>query len=508
MIPDGRSLRPFGGRRTALTLRPDVGPFRLASRFAVSLLAGGADDCGSFACSNDDLNAVQSNARWGLRSNAHSVPTDCPQRDERQGFSGDAHLAAAARAYNFDVGRFHGKFARDHADAQSVRGSIPAVVPNGDQPGLTDPTWTYSFLALPWTTYLHDASARQLREQYERLRRYVDFWHEAAADGDASDDGDATRDDALLDDRYAEYGDWVALENLDGRRGEPCDLFTNAYHYRATALLAEIADALDCPGDAARYRGRADAVAAAFTERYFDTERASYGETQAANVVPLALGLVPEGREADVAATLASRVRDADGHLRTGFLGTPALLSALTENGYADLAYEVVSVADYPGWVYMVRRGATTVWERWDTDERVDTADGMNSRNHSPFALVSAWFYEAVAGVELTAALARECRVDVTPGRVAAPDWAAATVGTPHGPVETRWERDGDTLDVTVAVPWNLTAAVHLPEGALTVDGEAARDAPGVRSVTATERGRTVVLTSGEHGVRVVPAAE
>ena len=444
------------------------------------------EDAGSYACSDDDLNAVQSNARWGLRSNAHSVPTDCPQRDERQGFTGDAHIAADALAYNFDTGRFHGKFVRDHVDAQSPAGAVPSKAPHGSQPALTDPTWTYSLLALPWTTYCHGASARQLSAHYDAFTDYVDFWH-------------GVEDGPLLGERHSAYGDWVALENNDGRRGLPMELFTDAYHYRATDRMADVAAVLGRDEDAERYRALADDVAAAFTDRYFDADAASYADTQAANAVPLALGLVPDGHESSVAETLADRVRAADGHLQTGFLGTPALLDALTRFGHAELAYEVASASEFPGWVYQLRQGATTVWERWDTDEQVGSR--MNSRNHSPFPCVSAWFYEGVAGIRVSAALPEERRVDVTPGRIAALDWAEATVETPQGPVATRWERDGD-LTVDLEVPWNLTAAVHLPAEP-TVDGEAADAAAAVRDVRPSARGTTVEVGPGDHSLRV-----
>jgi alpha-L-rhamnosidase len=455
---------------------------------------------GEFACSNGDLERVQANARWGLRSNAHSVPTDCPQRDERQGFTGDGHLAAAALLYNFDAGRFHEKFVRDHADAQSPHGYLPSTMPSGGDPGITDPTWTYSWLHLPWQVYCHDATERPLREHYEGLRRYVDFWLDVESAG-------------LVPETYSVYGDWVALEANEGSRGGPTRLFTDAYHYRGTALLADIAAAIGEDADAERYRERAAAVRDAFNERYFDADAGRYDpRTQAANAVPLALGLVPEGRASEVADALARKVcEEDDGGLRTGFLGTPALLAALTEHGHADLAYEVVSRPEFPGWVYQVEQGATTVWERWDTDEHVDS--GMNSRNHSPFALVSAWFYEALAGVRVDERLPRDNVVGVAPRPVDALDWAAGSVETPHGTVAARWERGGDGLTLTVTVPWNLAAAVEVPvdpSGRVRVDGDLAWDdgpvatAPGpVRRASSDGDRPTLVLDPGDHEVAV-----
>ncbi|MCU4973555.1 family 78 glycoside hydrolase catalytic domain [Halobacteria archaeon AArc-m2/3/4] len=448
------------------------------------------DDVGSFACSDEDLTAVQRNARWGLRTNVHSVPTDCPQRDERQGFTGDGHLAARALLYNFDAGHVHEKWSRDHDDAQSRHGYLPSKVPFGSTPANIGPSWTASRITVPWHVYCFSGNERVLAERYENLTRYVEYYHEVAAGGD--DGGDGNEDESgLLPEEHTCYGDWLALENADGRVGEPTGLFTNAYYYRITDVLSEIAAVLGCDDDATRHRERADAIAAAFDDRYFDETEFTYGPgTQAACAVPLFFGMVSEDRADEVAASLAERVRAADGQLRTGFLGTRALLGALTEYGYADLAYRVASQPEFPGWVYMLRQGATTVWERWDSDSDEHIGSRMNSLNHSPFTYVSEWFFDSLAGLEVSEALPEERTIEIEPAFVADLEWVSGSLETPAGEVGSRWERTADGYELTVDVPWNLRARLRLPADGGGHDNE--EDGDGTDSVSVAVDGRRV----------------
>ncbi|WP_436907727.1 family 78 glycoside hydrolase catalytic domain [Halosimplex marinum] len=457
------------------------------------------DDAGAFACSNEDLTAVQSNARWGLRSNAHSVPTDCPQRDERMGFTGDGHIAARALQYNFDAARFHGKWTRDHRDAQSRHGYVPSKCPHGRLPADADPSWTVSLLAVPWHRYRFYGDESVLRRSYESFRRYVEYWESVA------------EDDLLPDDR-AGFGDWVALENTDGRRGEPTDFFTNAYYYRSVYLLAKIAGALGVDEHAGHYAERAAAIADAFNDRYFDADAAAYeARTQAAYALPVFFGIAPDDRVDDVVANLVEKVH-ADGRkLKTGFLGTRPLLSVLSDHGHADVAYEVASDPAFPGWVYMLREGATTVWERWDSDSDEHIGGRMNSLNHSPFACVSEWFYEHLAGIDVRLGADAD-RVEVAPTFVDDLDWAEGSVETPLGPVESRWERTDAGHELAVEIPWNAEGRVSVPLGAdasaVRVDGELLwragdEGSPAERDGT----GRSGVEALGRTGDRLEVAA-
>ncbi|WP_436930837.1 family 78 glycoside hydrolase catalytic domain [Halosimplex halobium] len=412
------------------------------------------DRRGSFDCSNDDLTQVQHNAVWGLRGNTHGIPEDCPQRDERFGWTGDAQISTRALLFNFDAVRFEEKWQRDHADAASEMGYVPDVIPDKSPEDPADPTWSVTRVMLPWYCYRHDGDLGILREHYEGMADYVDYWLSVA-------------DDGVLPGEYGKYGDWLAFENTDPeepRRGLPHDLFNTAFLYQVTGTFAKIADVLDNDADAERYRERADDVATAFRDRFFDADADEFGPgTQSSFAVPLFLGLVPDDEVDRVAANLAEKVRSDGGKLRTGFLGTRPLIHTLAAHGYADVAYEVVSQPERPGWVYMARQGATTMWERWDSDDSVGS--GMNSLNHSPFTHVSEFFYEVLAGIRVGDEPVTD-HVEIAPALVDDLDWAEASVETPNGELASAWERTDDGYSLSVTVPWSATATVRLPDAA------------------------------------------
>ncbi|WP_164471768.1 family 78 glycoside hydrolase catalytic domain, partial [Halosimplex salinum] len=455
------------------------------------------DRRGTFDCSNPDLAQVQHNAVWGLRGNTHSIPEDCPQRDERFGWTGDAQISTRALLFNFAAVRFDEKWARDHDDAASAMGYVPDVIPDKAAEEPADPTWSVTRVMVPWYCYRHDGDVRILREQYEGMRSYVDYWLSVA-------------DDGVLGDDYGKYGDWLAFENTDGRRGLPHDLYNTAFLYQVTETFAKVAAVLGNEADAEQYREHAEAVATAFTDRFFDASEGAYGPgTQSSYAVPLFFGLVPDAEVDRVAANLAEKVRSDGDKLRTGFLGTRPLIHTLADHGYPELAYEVVSQPERPGWVYMAREGATTMWERWDSDDSVGS--GMNSLNHSPFTHVSEFFYEVLAGIRIGDRPVTE-HVTVAPALVADLDWVEASVDTPNGSVESAWERTDDGYDFSVSVPWNATATVRLADAAdaavaesvttLTDDGDELPD--GVESVTVDGDALAVEVGAGDYEFSVV----
>ena len=412
------------------------------------------DRRGTFDCSNDDLAGVQHNAVWGLRGNTHSVPEDCPQRDERFGWTGDAQISTRALLFNYDAVRFEEKWLRDHDDAASEMGYVPDVIPDKSPESPADPTWSVTRVMIPWYLYRHDGDVGALRAHYEGMREYVDYWLSVA-------------DDGVLGDEYGKYGDWLAFENTDPdepRRGLPHDLFNTAFLYQVTATFAKAAAVLDNGADAERYRDRAEGVAEAFRDRFFDADAGEFGPgTQSSFAVPLFVGLVPDDERDRVAANLAEKVRADGGTLRTGFLGTRPLIHTLAAHGHADVAYEVVSQPERPGWVYMDRQGATTMWERWDSDDAVGS--GMNSLNHSPFTHVSEFFYEVLAGLRIGDDPVTD-HVTVAPALVDDLEWAEASVETPNGDLASAWERTDDGYELSVTVPWSATATVRLPDAA------------------------------------------
>ncbi|WP_121741922.1 alpha-L-rhamnosidase [Natronorubrum halophilum] len=444
------------------------------------------DRRGTFSCSNQDLDQVQHNAVWGLRGNTHSVPEDCPQRDERFGWTGDAHISTRSLLFNFDAARFDEKWARDHDDAASEMGYVPDVIPNKVSEDPADPTWSITRVMIPWYLYRHEGNERILREQYEGMRDYVDYWYSVTENG-------------ILTGDYGKYGDWLAFENVDDRRGLPHDLYNTAFLYQVTDTFAKIADALENDADAEAYRDRADRIAEAFNDRFFDPDQGVYGPgTQSSYAVPLFLDLVPDAEVESVVDNLVEKV-DADGRtLKTGFLGTRPLLHSLAAHGHADVAYDVVSQPERPGWVYMARNGATTMWERWDSDDRI--GDGMNSFNHSPFTHVSEFFYEVLAGIRIGDRSVTD-HVTIAPALVDDLEWVSAALETRNGDlaVECRRDEDAATYELSVTVPWNTDATVHLPDAATSDVTESgtplSTDTAGVRSVR--KDGDTVVVEFG-----------
>jgi len=397
---------------------------------------------------------------------------------------------------------------RDHDDDQSRHGYLSDTVPHATGRRPADPAWAVTRVFIPWHLYQHYGDRHVLREHYDGMRRYVEYWLSVADER------------GLVPGEYGYYGDWLAFEEQadhDERVGEPRTLFNTAYQYRAVALLAAIADELGNDADATRFSKRAETIATAFNDRFLDPDTAEYEPgSQAAQAVPLHFGIVPDEREDDVASTLAETVRDDDGRLMTGFLGTPALVHALADYGYESLAYEVVSQPERPGWVYMVNNGpvTTTLWERWDSDTQIDS--GMNSFNHHQFAYVSEFFYEKLAGIRIGDTGPGVSRVAVDPVVVDDLDWAEGRIETPNGELASRWETDGDGLTMDVTVPWNSTADVHVPttatgvtvilDGAtLWADGQAATPLPdGVSTVERTDSAVVVRVDSGTVSFRRV----
>ncbi|RDI69934.1 alpha-L-rhamnosidase [Halopelagius longus] len=449
------------------------------------------DRRGEFACSNEELNQLQHNAVWGLRSNTHSIPEDCPQRDERFGWTGDAHISTRSLLFNFDAVRFDEKWARDHDDVATEMGYVPDVIPNKAVEDPADPTWSITRVVVPWYLYLHDGDEGILREQYEGMREYVDYWYENTEDG-------------ILPDDYGKFGDWLAFENTDGRRGLPHHLYNTAFLYQVVDTFAKVARVLGNETDAESYRERAEHVADAFNDRYFDPESGTYGPgTQSSYAVPLFLGMVPDDHVDRVAENLAEKVRSDGGKLRTGFLGTRPLIHTLATHGYADLAYRVVSQPEQPGWVYMVRNDATTMWERWNSDESVGS--GMNSLNHSPFTHVSEFFYEVLAGIRLGDRPITD-HVTIAPSMVEDLDWVSASVEAQTGELSVDWERDGEgEYELSVTVPWNGRATVRLPDAAESTvtesDVRLSEGAPdGILSVERDGDDVVVEVGAGEYG--------
>jgi alpha-L-rhamnosidase len=448
---------------------------------------------GSFETSNPLINQLQHNILWGQKGNFLDVPTDCPQRDERLGWTGDAQVFARTAAFNMDVSGFFAKWLGDLAADQKPNGSVGWVVPDivsRAEPGRTGSAgWGDVATVAPWTMYIAYGDTRLLERQYDSMRRWVEFIRVQAGD------------DFLWNTGF-HFGDWLAFAttraDYPGATTDK-DLIATAYVAHSTDLLVRSADVLGKADDARRYRELLDHIKAAFNREYVTESGRLTSNTQTAYALALDFDLLPESRRADAARRLAADVRTM-GHLTTGFLGTPALTRALSNNGYLDEAYALLLNEEYPSWLYPVKQGATTIWERWD-GQRPDGSfqdESMNSFNHYAYGAIGEWLYRVVAGLDSDPAQPAYKHMLVQPRPGGALTYARAVLRTPYGEAVSGWRLVGDVLQVSVRVPANTRATVRLPEATLAQVTESGRAVASASGVTrAAQDGDVVVVEVG-----------
>lgn len=428
---------------------------------------------GSFTSSNERLNNLQSAIEWGGRSNFVDIPTDCPQRDEREGWTGDYAVFAATASYNFDMGRFLGKWMRDIAAEQTRGGGIPMVVPragNGFPPMATS-VWGDVCILGPWAEYLARGDKGMLRRNYPVMKKFLTaagWWSKLLSTGDKR----------LVWRFPFHFGDWAAPEGRAQDWIARGRWVGTAYYANSCGIVAQIAELLGEPAEAKRYRAlRADIIRA---YRNVFTDGAGTltgkGDFQTAYVLPLHFGMT-DGAETEAMAGNLVRLIDANnGHLSTGFPGTPYILFALSDNGRIEEAFDLLLQTGAPSWLYMVDAGGTTIWERWDAlreDGTVNIADlqsgkddgsgGMVSFNHYAAGAVGDWLYKRVAGIEPTAGGYKTFRVAPLMGGGLTS--AEGAVETPYGRASSSWTLDDDRFTLRVEVPVSTRCAVVLPDG-------------------------------------------
>ena len=395
---------------------------------------------GWFDSSDDLFNGIYRLTLWSIVGNAMSIPTDCPQRDERKGWTGDAHLAAETVLMNYDAVPFYENWLRVLADSQAESGEVPDVAPHyGRNIDDGSPSWAAAYILVTWYLYHYAGDVRPVQEHYGNLVRWFGTLERHAKDN-------------ILE--YNRYGDWVGVEQTQG------DPISTGYYYWAAKILEEFAGVLGKNDDAARFRDRQAQIAQAFNAQFFDKEKGFYGNgTQYAQIWPLYLGIVPEGARASVLAHLKSEIADKrQGHLATGILGTKYAYTVLPEFGMNDLAYRVTQQKDYPSYGYMMANGATTLWELWENK----TGNDMNSHNHVMFGSVVGWLMGDVAGLNtLPEGGYRHFTIAPMPG--GGLTGARARIDTVRGPVACEWKQVGDGLDMHVSVPPNTEATFVVP---------------------------------------------
>lgn len=451
---------------------------------------------GTFACSHDLVNQLQRNIVWGQRGNFLSIPTDCPQRDERLGWLADAQIFAGTACCNRDVAAFFSKWLTDVADAQSPAGGFPNVAPRLGSLADGAPAWGDAGVIVPWLMYQRYGDLLLIEQHFPAMARWLDYIQAANPDF------------RWLNRRQNDFGDWVAVDP-----STPKDLLATAYWAYDATLMARMAHVLGRDEDAARYDALFARIKAAFIDAYVAPDGRVAGDTQTAYVLALQMDLVPAEQRAAATRHLVDDIERHDGHLTTGFVGTGYLCPLLTALGHADVAYRLVLNEDYPSWGHMIRHGATTIWERWDgwTAERGFQDPGMNSFNHYAFGAVGEWLLRCVAGIETDPDHPGYERVVIRPYPGGGLTWARAEYRSLRGTIVSGWRVDDDGLRMDVEIPANVTATVYVPAAdasAVTEGGAPAADAPGVAFLS--QEGDRVVfaVAAGRYAFRAVPAPD
>ena len=472
------------------------GPIDIRNFTAVALYSDMART-GSFSCSDPLINQLQHNIQWGQQGNFLDVPTDCPQRDERLGWTGDAQVFSRTAMFNRGVESFFAKWLKDVAADQQPSGAVPFVIPNILGNG-TSAGWADVATIIPWNVYLAYGDERVLRNQYPSMKAWVDYMR-----GQSKDD---------LWNTGFHFGDWLFYRPFDDNDGRSAVtdkyLIAQCFYAHSTQLLINAADVLGKKDDVATYSALLNKIKAAFLREYVTPSGRLVSGTQTAYVLALEFDMLPESLREQAVNRLVKNVQDYDFHLTTGFLGTPYLCHVLSDFGYVSVAYKLLMQDTYPSWLYPVKMGATTIWERWDgirPDSTFETP-GMNSFNHYAYGAIGDWMYRVIAGLDTYAADPgyHHSRIDPHPGGGLTE--AKADLETPYGMLGSHWRLNNDTLYMDVAIPANTTSSVFIPapDGGLITESN--HPLSTVHEITVENVGRGFVvarLGSGEYHFRV-----
>jgi len=408
---------------------------------------------GSFECSHAGVNRLSQNIRWGQRGNFLDIPTDCPQRDERLGWTGDAQVFASTAVFNYNTALFFTKWLRDLKAEQTAERGVPHVIPNilGEADGAA--AWSDAATVIPWVIYQTYGDKRLLAEQYESMKGWVEYIRLKAGESNLWQSG-------------FQYADWLALDKEEGAdRIGATDVYfiATAYYAYSTAIVCETAKILDKNEDADRYAQLHHDIVNAFQKEYITQTGRMVSETQTACVLALYFGLADEKHRPRILQSLVNNLAKHNNHLTTGFVGTPYLCHTLSENGCHDLAGTVFLKEDYPSWLYEVRLGATTVWERWNSMKADGSFDesGMNSFNHYAYGSIGSWMYQRIGGISIIEPGYRKSRIAPLP--VKGITSASTLIKTVYGELSCRWQCRNKMFTVDITVPCNTSAVVNLP---------------------------------------------
>jgi len=459
---------------------------------------------GSYESSNPLLNQLQHNIQWGQKGNFVDVPTDCPQRDERLGWTGDAQAFCRTAAFNMEVSSFYTKWLKDIAADQKPGGEVPDVIPDilNKQGSLTaQPSagWGDVSVITPWTMYLVYGDKRFLENQYKSMRAWVEYIRKNAGDKYIWKGG-------------SKYGDWLFYHPPVNNHTEPDgytehDFIATAFYAYSTSILADAAKALGKTEDAKMYSDLFNKIKEVFINEYV-TKAGRVGTcSQTSYVLALKFNLLPDSLRGKAAEFLVKDIKSRNNHLSTGFLGTPYLCHVLSDNGYTDSAYDLLLQESYPSWLYPVKMGATTIWERWDGEKTDSTFQdaGMNSFNHYAYGAIGDWMYRVSAGIETMGPGYKNIIVQPHPSKKLT--FSRASFESSYGTIVSGWERKEGKILIKVTIPANTSATIILPAGnqdKVTEGGKALSLNTYLKDIKGTNNKLTLHTGSGDYNFEIV----
>jgi alpha-L-rhamnosidase len=450
---------------------------------------------GNFQCSNPQINQLQHNIQWGQKGNFLDVPTDCPQRDERMGWTGDAQVFARTACFNFNAASFYTKWLRDLAADQYDNGIVPWVIPDVLGNG-GSAAWADAATIVPWTLYLCYGDTRILEEQYESMKAWVTYMEKTAGDNYLWNTGH-------------HFGDWLAFSttrsDYPGATTDK-DIIATAFFAYSTRVLEKTARILNKTEDIKKYTSLLNQIKQAFQNEFITPNGRLASNTQTAYSLALAFDLLPESLAKKAAERLAEDVQQFK-HITTGFVGTPLLCHVLHRYGYTHLAYMLLNRKEYPSWLYPITRGATTIWERWDgiKSDLTFQDPGMNSFNHYAYGAIGEWLYRVIAGLEIDEKNPGYKHILFQPNPGGNLTHAGVVHHTLYGEVESSWKIEKDQFHYSVNLPPNTHGQITLPNARLEKIRESGKKIKRVKGIREVYQERDVVvvkLGSGQYSFR------
>lgn len=448
---------------------------------------------GSFSSSNTLINQLQHNIQWGQKGNFLDVPTDCPQRDERLGWTGDAQVFSRTAAFNFDVNNFFAKWMKDLAADQLENGSVPFVIPNVLGKGSAGSTgWADAATIIPWNMYLAYGDKKILEDQYPSMKAWQGFMEK-----NSKEDLWATG---------FHFGDWLFYRPFDDNDGRAAVtdkyLIAQCFFAHSTELMAKTATVLGKSADAEHYRGRLEKIKAAFRKEYMTGNGKLVSGTQTAYTLALQFDMLPEALRQQAADRLAENIKSYGYHLTTGFLGTPYLCHVLSRYGYTDIAYRLLLQETYPSWLYPVKMGATTIWERWDGIKPDSTfqVPSMNSFNHYAYGAIGDWMYRVAAGLDTKEEAPGYAQLIIAPQIGGNFTHLEAKLQTRFGEALSGWKITEGVVQLHIRIPVNSSALIYIPAAELSAITESGKPLSEHPELTAEVKENGKVLVKAGSG--------